>query len=302
MSTPTRLKNLRLREVSLVKRGANRLAQVLVFKSKDDAMKPFASVAATLRKAFRFLATGTKDDGTVVKSDAEHEAALEDLLQPLETTLAKDYSAALAEAKAHQDSGSEDDEDDEDEDERDELKKFHHAAEAGMLTDDVLKEAAPEVAAMIEKAQADAEAATAEAAEIRKAFDAERAANAKLAERIAKMENDKAEEIAKAEAVVILKDLPGEAAQSGPLATILRKCSDEEKKVLKSLCDAHRAALSESRLLNELGRPVQKSDELSQLEGIAADIAKSDGSLTPAQAMTKAIERNPKLYEASLKR
>jgi hypothetical protein len=82
----TRLRNVKLREVSLVKRGANPHARILFFKS-EEPMSGMAKLMTGLRAAFGVAVAGKAPDGTILKTDEEYSKALDGALADVESAL-----------------------------------------------------------------------------------------------------------------------------------------------------------------------------------------------------------------------
>lgn len=180
-------------------------------------------------------------------------------------------------------------------DTEDQLAKAQEALDAGAeptpvtkadsSDDDIeaaLAKADPAVAALLRKqadelakAKADADSAKTVAASLAKA-QAETAA------------------LAKAETYDVLGTETSEVAKT---IAELRATNAELAKSVEALLDSAVAKVSESPLLDEIGvTAVTKSGP--KLEAAVASIRKSDPSLSPEQAMAKAITDDPSLYKA----
>ncbi len=130
---------------------------------------------------------------------------------------------------------------------------------------------------------------------IRKAWEADRAKIAE-AERVAKAERDarlSREYLEKA------KDFTGLATKPEEFATVLRSIDELPEAAAKELHRVLRAAdeaVHQAGLTKEIGGyGSDAGDAMRQLETIAAELVKADPSLSAPEALTKAMDANPKL-------
>jgi acetolactate synthase small subunit len=94
-----RLKDLKLREVSLVKRGANSGARVILFKS-EEPMNPIQRLVGALNAAFTASTKGTGPDGTVLKSEDEQQDVIAKQMDVVAEVLASTEEVSKAEDEA----------------------------------------------------------------------------------------------------------------------------------------------------------------------------------------------------------
>lgn len=126
--------------------------------------------------------------------------------------------------------------------------------------------------------------------------DAEAVAKA-ASEAVAKLNEEKAQ----AEAVTLAKSYLGKASgDADVLGTLLRKASDEEKAEIAKLLKAHNAALSAAQVFTAVGDTGSETDEVAQLNKRATEIRKSNPKITPEQAIAMALEENPDAYVSTL--
>jgi membrane protein involved in colicin uptake len=173
-------------------------------------------------------------------------------------------------------------------------EKFHDDEEEDMTKEQQEQVAKAEEAVAkaqedVAKAQADVAKAQAEAAE---ALAMAKAAEVK-AETLAKAE---AYRVNVAKATDLLGALPGDPAA---LATILPKLTEDEA---KTLGEVFKAAQEGFALLTvERGRNTAlTTGPLAEITKAATSAIKQYPHLTPSQAIAKALEADPKLYEHSL--
>lgn len=241
----TRLKKLRIRELSLVRSGANQGANVLFFKS-GDPMNPVQNFLNAIRDALHSVAVSNDQRLNVDK-------ALDEAAVALESTSLEEPMAKCKECGADLDDAGK-------------VKK----------EDEVLKGATPAQVEAIEKARAEAAAA------IEKANQLE--AKEKHREAVAK-------------STVLLGQVPGASAEE--FAKVLRHIPAEDMPILEAVMKAANAAVSEAELFNDLGTPgTRRAGVGEKLEAIATSLVKELG-LTKSQAIAKALEIDPTLYEDS---
>lgn len=138
-------------------------------------------------------------------------------------------------------------------------------------------------------------------------------AHPELAERIAKAEQDAEEAIAKAEAEEdkrIHREMIDKAATMPHLGTGVEEMADllfDLEKSDPDLADrvvkvfrSSSARLENADLFDEIGKSGEGAGD-SVLEGAVTEIMKADGELTREQAIVKAMELNPSLYDNQIK-
>lgn len=270
----TRLKKLSLNELSLVRRGANPGARVLFYKSKEPPMASLNGFVTSLRTALRTLATGKTADGTILKSDEDVLAVVDEEVDAIAASLnkaEKKKKPNLDDAEDEIDGGA-------DEDTEDPTKK-----EFTMPDQEAVQKAIDEAVA---KARAEVEA-------IQKRADAAEA-------RLTKMEDEKATETAVAKAKAMLGDLPGDAVALGG---VLKKLSPEETAVIDKAFTGARTVFADAKMLESIGNRVRGGAPSAgaKLESAAEELRKINPKMTKAQAISKALDINPALYDADTK-
>ena len=121
-------------------------------------------------------------------------------------------------------------------------------------------------------------------------------ANKALADRIEKMESDRKE----AEVQSIAKGLVGEiGVESDKVASVLKQLDDAGREVLKSIFTKANAVIKggAKALTVELGGDTAPTSAVTKLDTAVAEIQKSDPKLTKQQAVAKALDANPALYD-----
>ena len=131
--------------------------------------------------------------------------------------------------------------------------------------------------------------------EVLKAEEERDAAIAKIAE-LTKSAEDR-------DRLAVAKSMAGDSGVSvEPLAKALSQLDDEGRTLVSGLLAKHNAILKDSLLFKSMGSdtatPVAPQELLNKK---AQELMKDDTTLTEAQAVTKAMELNPKLYDATLR-
>lgn len=295
MAKRARLKGLRVDEVSLVRRGANQHADVLLYKSDDDPEgDDMSKMADRIKKALGLIvkddvalqaqidAALAEPDDAATAADAATKAQLDALtkrLEEAETALA--YTKMSDEEKAFCDGMPEAERkgfmalSPADRAQRMKAKK---SAEEGTMNDAVVKSI---VDAAVTKALAP----------LVDANDKLTKANKELADTVAKMTGD----AETAELVAVAK--AAGATDPKALSEVLRPLTKEGRDVVLAQVKALRSQVDESALFGARGAQVVKAG--SALETVttkAAELRKADPKLTEAQAISKAVLADPDLY------
>lgn len=279
----TRLVNLKVKEVSLVKRGANPKAQILVFKSEESRMSKFAGFMTGLKGALSILATGKTPDGEIIKSEEEQIGEIEKQLD----VVANSLSASVEKnAAVHDPNNPNCDCPD--------CVAAEDAADGG--ADDSTETDSAKGKKMQKEnveAIAKAESRAAAAEDIAKAAET----RAKAAEdRIAAIEKRETH----AQAVIKAKNLLGNlSGDPEKFAEVVKSLSDDQmavlEPVLKAGSDATRVALMTTIGSGKAG-PGSTGERIQKA---AEEIQKSQPKLTKQQAIRKALDNDPSLYEQS---
>lgn len=282
-----RLKNLLLKELSLVDHPANQHARVSLFKrlfGKSDAPQP---------------------DLTEVLAESV-DSILKDLsLSPdqrdelLEKSFAEYKDAVVLKATGADDGDGPDDEGPDDTDDDTPVTKTGQP-DAGASSgepnrtepvmkngEDVLKGLTPEQRAHVESFQKSANEA------IAKANEATEKANAAIA---------KTQE---AERLTVAKGLVGDTGAATPeqVASVLKQLDTEGVKVVEGILTKVGTLAKSAKLFEELGAGGVGSDAPASEQEItkrAEELRKSNPKLSKAQSIAKALQENPDLYEQSL--
>lgn len=258
----TQLLSMDLDEVSLVGRGDDPHAHVVISKADTQKNHDDNDDDATLRQHTEDSEDSDMSDGEIRKDDlppevVEYIEGLEDIAAGV---LGLDDEAAYE--GDEEEVGKSDDfymVEDEDDEDLESIMKSH-----------------PEIAEAIRKAD-------------------ERAA---YAEAVAKAERDARihrEMIEKADRLVMISDDRDSLADL--LKTLYDVAPNEAEQVEKMFAAAN-AQIRESNLFTEVGKAAGPSDEV---KAKAAEIAKSDSSLTHEQAVARVYETNPHLYTDAVK-
>jgi hypothetical protein len=310
------LSDLALDRVSLVPSGDDPMAHVVLAKS--DKSNTSRSSAHTMHDQSGGRGVTDAKHSVIKKDDlppevVEYIEALEDSVDVLGAEITKAHTA-LAKTKAKKDDGSDDDsgvdDDDTDDNGGDEPGDDADGDDGGDDTDDdddsaddsddkkvkkgakvkatVLSKADPETRAYIEKMEADNR-------------EAVKKANARIAEAetIAKAERDlriQREAVTKAQTLPMIAEDPNELAE----LLIALEGTPEGAKVEKLLMAANEA-ISKGNLFSEMGRTGAGVTSGNAVEAAASELRKADPNLTPEQAIAKAYETNPDLYDEDVR-
>lgn len=131
--------------------------------------------------------------------------------------------------------------------------------------------------------------------EVLKAEEERDAAIAKLAE-LSKSAEER-------DRLALAKSMAGDSGVSvEPLAKALSQLDDEGRTLVSGLLAKHNAILKDSLLFKSMGSDSGAPAAPAELlEKAATALMTEDTTLTKAQAVTKAMEQNPKLYDATLR-
>ncbi len=152
-----------------------------------------------------------------------------------------------------------------------------HTPEDIIVKDDVLKGLSPAQRAHVESIEKSASDAVTKANEV-----------------VAKAQERERQEIAKGLAA-------GTTAKPEEVAALLKQLDEPGQTVLKSILGSFAAVTKASALLKEQGRDDATDPGTDgEIEKAAAEFQKADPKLTRAQAVTKAYNAHPELYEQSL--
>jgi hypothetical protein len=285
----TRLKNLSVREISFAKRGANKGARILVYKSEQEPhMAAIKGFIGALRSALRTVAVGKKGDGTILSTDEEVLKALDEDVARLE----KHLSSEVKKEKPAFLNDEEDDEGEETPPEGDEDTSETEETDEGDKDKSnkgkIMKQAIAKAEDTVRRAEQAIAKAGAEAAE---ATAVAKAAN----ERIAKFETAERNRVAVEKAKELLGGMPGNPEE---LAKVLQMGPEVEAALTPILQKARETAAALTTEIGKYGKiGVSVGDAVSAK---ASEIRKSDSKMTEAQAIRKVFEMDPSLYEQSL--
>jgi hypothetical protein len=282
----TRLRKLNLKEISLVKRGANPGARIVLLKSMEDdnSMNPLTRFLKSMREAL--VAVAPEQEEAIDKSLSE---AAQALSEPMPDELGKSNAGKVnakrgLAAKPGGDNG--------------EPLGAEGGEQEGATTDDDEGNSPKKGLAKMMKT---AEGATPDqVAQINKA-EQEIIRVTKIAEeavaKAAALEARETERLNIAKASDVLGDVPG--ATPVEFAKVWAKLDDAEKEVLEKVMKAANAAV-ETALTIELGSAIGRPASVSEkLDHVAKELIKQFPNLTMPQAITKAMEIDPSLYPES---
>lgn len=301
MAVTTRLKRLKVREVSLVPKGANPYARVLLHKgAAPGVVPPWASHLTGGHRVSnplsRFMDSLRSAVTRIAKSDAD-KAAVDAAFDEAEESLAAEIDASLDERDEGDEAfdalleGGEDEGDGEDDGKAVEKS----TAEESEMSDEsaVLKmfgaANAAELQAKIEKAQQVA----AENATLRAEIERVSKAAAASDEKLEKMLAERAHVARVAKARDMLGSVPATEERVDALATVLGKMDETEAEALAKVLKAASDAMETAKLF-EPTRSVRSTDASSanaQLAQIAKAIESAE-NVSAVVAMQRAMARN----------
>ncbi len=270
MTTANQLTDMEFDEISLVTRPANQLSKVVLFKSDTDSGDEMAGV--------------TDDELLEEELEDEEEEEMEKGANKLSQYM-------------------EDDEEEEDEDMEksdssiDLPTEVYEYIEALENSNEALQAQINKIADdLAEEEQDIMKSASPEIQELVKSFE-ERASRA---EEIAKAERDyrlEQEFIAKAET---LSHLPVNAEEFGlALKKVAESVDAETFEAISSVLDGANEAVGNGTLFSEVGQSVSKVDgPMDEVSKAAAALRQTHPALTQEQAIAKAVEENPSLYDS----
>jgi hypothetical protein len=308
----TALSDLKLDRVSLVPSGDDPMAHVVLAKSAPSMSNTDHSRTNTVSRRAGGNNVG-KDDGReiITKDDLPDEVLeyIEALEDSLESTVEK--NSRLAEVLKSNNIEPDNDDDILDaandlEVDPDDAKTNGQQARGGKVGKKAgkaepnatskgdgsmdLSKSDPAVREVIEKMQADHREEIDKAN--KRAEDAENIAKAERTERLTR------EYVSKAQALPMIAEDPNElGAMLQEIAALDPAAAAKVEKVLK----AANEAIEKGDLFSEIGRHGVESTVAPEVESAAAAIRKDDPNLTHEQAMAKAYEANPALYEQEMR-
>lgn len=288
-----RLKNLLLKELSLVGRGANQHARVTLFKSADGQPSLLARLFGVTKAGepdyVEALATAVH---SIIKAEGLDATERLDLL---DASLSEFKDAVIAKATEAGEALAKDDDADDtggesDDDEDDDVEK--HMPDAGAPTgeshtsegtdmkvnkEDVLKGLTPEARAYVEAVEKSSQEVVAKAQEV-----------------VAKAEEQERVAVAKS----LVAGIPVKAEE---VASVMKQLDAPGQEVLKGILSKTTEFAKAAELFKEAGSAATEgpssSDEITKA---AEEFRKADPKLTVAQSISKALAANPDAYEASL--
>lgn len=269
----TRLRQLLLKEVSLVKRGANRGARILLHKSEDPMPQPnaAASFVDRLRTIFSAAINKTDGDGGELKTPSDQLALVNEELDQLE----KELEETPAETTPKPTPSTT-------------LEKTMECTKCGEPIaknadgegkEAILKGLPPEALAILKQAE--------EAAE-------------ESRERIEKLEAENEHREALEISKTFLGKIPGDRAA---FAEVIKALTPEERTTLEAVLKAANAGMDKvETLTKEIGKTAPPGPDTAkgQIDAAAAEIRKATPGMSVPESIAKAMDANPRLYEESL--
>lgn len=300
----TFLRKLRVREVSMVPRGANQGADALLFKSADP-MEETAKGAGLVARVKKFLDTLRDVDKSATTFDTS--LAIDGLYR-LTNALSDSVCSILRDDEVTPDA-------------RlaalnttiDQFRDTLLSAASGVVGKDRLPEETPPMA----KTAAEIAADEAEAAKLKKTAEALVVKSAEVIDleaRIAKSEAERNQALAdlkKAQETQIEKDrevlakaMVGDSGLDiGAVTTLLKIGGPEAEAALKTLCAKTAAVTKASEIFVEVGKSnANTPTAMDEITKAAVELQKADPKLSLPQAVTKALHNDPLLYEKSIAR
>lgn len=297
----TRLSDMEFDFISLVPAGDDPMAKVVLAKAAPEDKNPTPKTGTTTvsrqTSKERTGMANTKPKGKTTKrtskSDDNDELVIsKDDLDPEVVEYIEALEDAVALLSKDDDADDDDDEevdevedDDEEEEEDDDAEKAAAAAASKSLKK-ALAKADPALREVIEKQIERAEAAEQRAAE------AEKVAKAERDERVRK------EFVTKAQAMPMISEKPSE------LADILKGVHDLDPKLgakVEKLLVTANENIAKGDLFSEIGKTGGGVTLSESVDAAAKAIQKDDPDLTYEQAVAKAYEQNPRLYDEEMK-
>lgn len=294
------LKNLRIGELSVVRRPANPGADAVLFKSDEEPdsrtfLQKFLDLVTPVDKNDASGELGDLDDGLGSSSLALHASVAsildDDALSPLAKQVALDNS----------------------------LGQYREAlistfpilkAEPTMATDNAVKkddlgtDAETDVDKKAKKPAdegQDEKDKLAKSAEIQKAEEAVAKAEKDAADARSQLADFKKSAEEKDRLTIAKGLVDGTTTVAEGVAELLGKLDDAGQTTLKSILTQNQTLAKSAKALEEIGKKDDSFPEaMDEVKKSAAEFQKSDSTLTSEQAVAKALRANPKLYEASL--
>lgn len=268
----SKLKKLRIEEVSLVDRPANQHALALLFKRDGSGDAGTGDAGSDTRTADDHSVATHSGDGTMADKGKDKQDGGEPTVADLEKKLADaDAARVAAEKRATEAEASVGD-----------LTKRLEALEKGDKGDkgeDIFKGMSPEARARFEKMEQDARAAQ---------------------ERIAKMEADRAHDALTTRLAKAAGSAPVKAAE---LATVVAKLDEAGVAAIENVLKQFSGAMKDAALLKSLGQDAQdgdpETDPMAFLKSEAARIQKANPKLSSDEAFAQACDENPDAYLAA---
>lgn len=266
-----RLSDLDLDLISLVPAGDDPMAQVVLSKTAPDKTTTGNSARGTVTTRKNQPEEGDDMADEITKDDLPDEVVT--YIEALEDEVDSLRAEKKEPTKKSDPSDVDEEEDDEDEDDED---------EAETSKGDPLAKADPAVKALIEK-QAKAISKAEKRAEA-----AEAVAKAERKERLRK------EFVEKAKTLPMISDTPDDFGAL--LEEASEKLSEDDYKKFEGLLKAANEQITKSNLFDEIGNGGLGSVNAS-VEAKANELRKADPTLSEAQAIARAYEMNPALYD-----
>lgn len=289
----TRLSNLDLSMVSLVRAGDDPMASVVLAKAAPEDKNTNDKQGG--RTISRNKPVGSDDDMATKKTgDADDVISKDDLPEEVVAYIEalEDHIDELAKDEDDEEEDEEETDEEEDEEEppaptsKGKGKKTAKATPVPADLATLLAKSDPEVAALIKAQQEEVAKAS------KRAEDAEKVAKAERTER------RRRDFVAKAE------KLPEVNTNATELGDVLRKIDDIDPKLgeqVETMLKAANEQIAKGKLFEEVGKIGGAVTLGESVDAAAKAIQTKEPNLTYEQAVTKAYEQNPALYDESIK-
>ncbi len=272
---PTRVRALKIEELSIVDHPANKGSRVILAKREDGMFKPCADC-----KSVEKCTEMQKCSGSMEKADAGF------------TALLRRVAKKLGIDPNHPDESSSDSP------EESVNKKDYSKLSADELRAELAKRdgAAPDNSAVVERL----EKMEKRLSDLTESLKKAETAAATHAETVTKLR----EEARERHFTTIAKSMSGNAlVDANDVSAILKQVDEKGSTALQNILKRFSGVVEEAELFEPVGKRGSEAGEIdahTKIHKRAIEIQKGDGNLSYSQAVTQAMEEDPDAYEASL--